>query len=65
VAQCGNSGNTTQPHLHLQVQSQADFRAGDLRTYPMVFRRARLMRGGTRATGSPRRNDRIVATRGG
>ena len=45
VGRCGNSGNTTQPHLHLQVQSRADFRAKDLKTYPIVFREARLTPG--------------------
>ena len=24
IARCGNSGNTTEPHLHLQVQDRAD-----------------------------------------
>lgn len=27
VAACGNSGNTTEPHLHFQVQDRADFYA--------------------------------------
>ena len=65
VGRCGNSGNTTQPHLHLQVQSRADFQAEDLRTYPIVFRGALLTRGQTTATRPPRRNDRITATFGG
>ena len=60
LGRCGNSGNTSQPHLHLQVQSRPDFRAPDLRTYPIVFRGARLARGQVTATGSPRRNDRII-----
>jgi hypothetical protein len=65
VGQCGNSGNTSQPHLHLQVQSREDFWAKDLRTYPIVFRGARLIRGQATATGSPRRNDRITVALGG
>lgn len=37
VAECGNSGNSTEPHLHLQVTDSLDWR----RTHglPMVFRR--------------------------
>ncbi|MFO0952368.1 MAG: M23 family metallopeptidase [Isosphaeraceae bacterium] len=54
IGRCGNSGNTSQPHLHLQVQSQAEFRSPGLRTFPMVFRGASVAR-------SPRRNDVIVA----
>jgi murein DD-endopeptidase MepM/ murein hydrolase activator NlpD len=65
IARCGNSGNTSQPHLHLQVQSPTDFRATGLRTYPIVFRGARLARGHRASTGSPRRNDRIIVTQGG
>jgi hypothetical protein len=64
LGRCGNSGNTSQPHLHLQVQDRADFRAEDLRTYPIVFRGARLTRGQATAKGSPRRNDRITVTSG-
>jgi hypothetical protein len=62
VGRCGNSGNTSQPHLHLQVQSGPDFEAEDLTTYPIVFRGGQLLRGRAVVTGSPRRNDRIVAT---
>jgi hypothetical protein len=45
LAQCGNSGNTSAPHLHLQVQNRAEFTALDLRTYPIVFRGAVIVRG--------------------
>ena len=38
IAQCGNSGNTSHPHLHLQVQNGPDFFAPDLKTYPILFR---------------------------
>ncbi len=37
IGQCGNSGNTSAPHLHLQVQNRADFAAPDLMTFPIVF----------------------------
>lgn len=61
IALCGNSGNTSQPHLHLQVQDLPDFRSPDLRTYPIVFPGARLIRSGADVSASPRRNDRIKA----
>jgi hypothetical protein len=50
LAQCGNSGNTSSPHLHLQVQNRAELSASDLRTFPMVFGASER---------PPRRNDRI------
>lgn len=65
IGLCGNSGNTSQPHLHLQVQDHPDFRSSDLKTYPIVFWGTRLIRGGAVASGSPRRNDRIAATPSG
>jgi hypothetical protein len=40
LASCGNSGNSTQPHLHIQVMDSADpFTAGGLR---MSFRKYRM-----------------------
>ena len=39
VAACGNSGNSTQPHLHLQVMDGVDLSAA--RGVPMAFRRFR------------------------
>jgi len=63
LARCGNSGNTSEPHLHLQVQNRADFDAPDLRTYPMLFskvRRTRLGRTELLALADLRRNDRVV-----
>lgn len=35
---CGNSGNSTEPHVHVQVTDSADWRP-DVRGLPMVFRR--------------------------
>lgn len=39
IANCGNSGNSTQPHLHLQAMDSADLSVA--RGVPMVFRRFR------------------------
>ena len=39
VAACGNSGNSTQPHVHLQVMDSQDLSVA--RGVPMVFRRFR------------------------
>jgi hypothetical protein len=39
VAQCGNSGNSTQPHLHVQVMDSQDLSVA--RGLPMAFRRFR------------------------
>ncbi|MGY1603998.1 peptidoglycan DD-metalloendopeptidase family protein [Geodermatophilus sp. SYSU D00815] len=42
VAACGNSGNSTQPHVHVQVMDDADpYRARGL---PLVFRDYRVRR---------------------
>lgn len=62
LARCGNSGNTSEPHLHLQVQDRPEF-GNQARTYPILFRGVRLRRGGRLLTGKPvdpRRNDRLV-----
>ena len=73
IARVGNSGNTTEPHLHLQAQNSATG-LGDVekvdastlystwRTYPLVFRNVTLVRAGhtTRPIAAdPRRGDRI------
>lgn len=36
IAECGNSGNSTQPHLHIQVMDSADLAVA--RGVPMAFR---------------------------
>jgi len=62
VAECGNSGNTSQPHLHMQVQTGADFLAPGVRTLPMVFRDVELVRGAWRGrvhSADLRRNDLV------
>jgi hypothetical protein len=65
VGRCGDSGNTSQPHSHLQVLRRPDSEAADLRTDPIVCREVRLARRYTVATGSPRRDDRIITTTNG
>jgi len=39
IADCGNSGNSTQPHVHVQVMDRSD--AAAARGLPMTFRRFR------------------------
>jgi hypothetical protein len=46
VADCGNSGNSTQPHVHLQVMDGPD--PAGARGVPMAFRRFREWPRGTR-----------------
>jgi hypothetical protein len=61
LAQCGNSGNTSAPHLHVQVQNRAEFAAPDLRTYPIAFQGVIVARGAENHE-TPlvlRRNDRV------
>lgn len=38
IAECGNSGNSTEPHLHLQVSDSTDWASA--RGLPFVFRRS-------------------------
>ncbi len=48
LARCGNSGNTSFPHLHLQAQSEPEFSpsSSSLRTFPIVFLYAERVRRG-------------------
>lgn len=46
IASCGNSGNSTQPHVHLQVMDNADVSVA--RGLPMTFRRFREWPSGTK-----------------
>jgi murein DD-endopeptidase MepM/ murein hydrolase activator NlpD len=39
IADCGNSGNSTQPHVHVQIMDSADLSVA--RGVPMAFRRFR------------------------
>lgn len=55
VGRCGNSGNTSGPHLHMQVQDspksvnehQADAVQDGLQTFPFRFTNVTHIRGGT------------------
>jgi Peptidase family M23 len=71
IALVGNSGNTTEPHIHIQAQTMpagvGDIRTSDvaetlrnLHTYQLVFRDATLIRSGVESRPSvvdPRRGD--------
>jgi hypothetical protein len=65
IAACGNSGNTTAPHLHLQVQNRPRFEAAGLRTFPIQLDGVALLRGRKRTTGvatNLRRDDHILVS---
>lgn len=66
LAACGNSGNTTMPHLHLQVQDRPAFAMKGPRTFPIQFVEAAVWRGSRQVhkPGFLRRGDRIIS-RGG
>ncbi|MFN3653082.1 MAG: M23 family metallopeptidase [Armatimonadota bacterium] len=67
LARCGNSGNTSEPHLHLQVQNRPDFQDEELRTFPILFRNVTLTRRGRSrhvAEADVRRNDRLTVPEG-
>ena len=63
IARCGNSGNTSEPHLHLQVQSHADSEAKGLQTYQIRIRgvvRQRNGRSERMESADLRRNDVVI-----
>ncbi len=62
LAACGNTGNTSQPHLHVQVQDRPAFDDPELRTFGIRW--ARRQRGGREARDVPaRRNDLLLPGR--
>jgi murein DD-endopeptidase MepM/ murein hydrolase activator NlpD len=66
VGECGNSGNTSQPRLHLQVQSGPDVPVAGVRTFPVLFRDVVRRRGETRErlrSADLRRNDLVKTPR--
>ena len=58
IAQCGNSGNTSGPHVHLQAQSSPTFSL-DAQTFPIAFRDV-VRKGEHRTNLQPRRNDLLL-----
>jgi len=64
IANCGNSGNTSQPHLHIQAQNQPDAFAPGAKTYPILFRDVTCVRSKHPRADAPffvRRNDLIIS----
>ncbi|MGV3723311.1 MAG: M23 family metallopeptidase [Actinomycetota bacterium] len=59
LARCGNSGNTSEPHLHFQVQNRPDFTAPDLQTFPITWNTGAVTHEGKRLPPGSyvRRND--------
>jgi len=58
IAQCGNSGNSSGPHVHLQVQTTPQF-TYEGQTVPMTFRD--VLRGKTHVENiQPKRNDLLL-----
>jgi serine/threonine protein kinase len=65
IGKAGNSGNTTQPHLHLQVQDAPGATGLGTRTWPILFQDARLQRRDSIVADTPffvRRNDHILSS---
>jgi murein DD-endopeptidase MepM/ murein hydrolase activator NlpD len=58
IAQCGNSGNSSGPHVHLQVQTTPQF-TYEGQTVPITFRDV-LRREGYVENTQPKRNDLLV-----
>jgi hypothetical protein len=66
LGRCGNSGNTSQPHLHVQVQNKPTFSNADseLRTYGIRWSRVQRA-GAVLDEVAARRNDQLLPTGGG
>jgi len=63
IAKCGNSGNTSQPHLHIQAQNRPELFTADTRTFPILFKDAVGVRFGRILNDTPffvRRNDHLI-----
>ena len=63
IGECGNSGNTSEPHLHFQIQRYPDLFAEGGYTYPVKFNNTARIRRGKRVQKDGLfyiRNDRMV-----
>jgi murein DD-endopeptidase MepM/ murein hydrolase activator NlpD len=63
VAKCGHSGNTSHPHLHIQVQNVPSFDSPGIKTFPILFQNVTCLRGGHPLADPPffvRHNDRLI-----
>ncbi|WP_409432326.1 M23 family metallopeptidase [Litorimonas sp. RW-G-Af-16] len=63
LGQCGNSGNTSEPHLHFQVQRYSDLFADGAYTYPVKFNATSRIRRGKQTSKDGlfyRRNDVMI-----
>ncbi len=63
LGECGNSGNTSEPHLHFQVQRYPELFAEGGFTYPVKFNGTTRIRGKSRLSQDGlfyRRNDRML-----
>ena len=62
----GNSGNTSMPHLHLQVQTTSDIYSEENRTLPIRFAGSTRLRGSAKMPGPVElsRPDRIIVETG-
>lgn len=56
IAACGNSGNTSEPHLHIQVQDRPTY-SSEVTTIPILFRQQHGTHGEVLI--SPRRSDHL------
>jgi predicted Ser/Thr protein kinase len=64
IAKCGNSGNTSGPHLHIQAQNQPDAFVPGVETYPILFRDVACIRSKRPRADPPffvRHNDIIIS----
>ncbi len=66
IAAVGNTGNTNEPHLHLQIQDSPTGKEDADRTFPMVFGNVHITRGGAWPWGDNRelRTGDLVRTLG-
>lgn len=63
IAKCGNSGNSSQPHLHLQIQSSSVLMGEGTTTFPISFGRMDKSVGGDPITrGRPLQRGDIISS---